>query len=112
MHLVMGNLVSNAVRHSGGHGTVLVKAVTEKGRVRFEVSDEGPGIPAEFHQAIFDKYFRLPGTPPGGAGLGLFIAKQIVQEHGGDIGVRSEPRMGSTFWFSVPMAADDRPPPE
>lgn len=104
LHLVIGNLLSNAIRHSRPRGAVRGRALVADGRVRFEVSDDGAGIPDEYHEAIFDKYFRLPGESSGGAGLGLFIAREIVQEHGGDIGVVSEPGKGSTFWFTVPIA--------
>lgn len=105
LHLVAGNLLANAIRHSPIGGTVVGRATTADGQVRFEVSDQGPGIPPEYQQAIFDRYFRLPGAPEGGAGLGLFIAREIVHQHGGEIGVRSDAGKGSTFWFTIPITA-------
>ncbi|HMG53594.1 MAG TPA: ATP-binding protein, partial [Kofleriaceae bacterium] len=69
------------------------------------VIDHGPGIAAEYHQAVFERYVRAPGAPRGGAGLGLFIAREIARAHGGEIGVDSEPGQGATFWFTVPLAA-------
>jgi signal transduction histidine kinase len=72
--------------------------------VRFEVQDDGPGIPKEHQQGLFEKFFRVPGSPAGGSGLGLFIAKGLVQAHGGAIGVESEPGHGAKFWFTVPTA--------
>jgi signal transduction histidine kinase len=104
MQLVFDNLLANAIRHSPEGGTVTVRAMATDGEVRFEVSDDGPGIPAEYHQAIFEKYFQMPDTPPGGAGLGLFIAKEIVEAHRGAIGVESEPGKGTRFWFTLPKA--------
>jgi two-component system, NtrC family, sensor histidine kinase KinB len=104
IQLVFANLVNNAVRHSRAGAAVVLRAIAQEAKARFEVVDEGPGIPREYHQAIFEKYFRMPGTPSGGAGLGLFIAKEIVESHGGEIGVISEPGKGSTFWFTVPLA--------
>jgi signal transduction histidine kinase len=70
--------------------------------VRFEVADQGDGIPLEYQGRIFDKAFQVPGADHGAAGLGLTIARDIVQAHGGDIGVESEPGQGSRFWFTVP----------
>ena len=76
--------------------------------LRFEVTDQGPGIPHEHRGALFEKFFRVPGSPSGGSGLGLFIARGIVHAHGGRIGVNSEPGKGATFWFTIP-AAPERP---
>jgi signal transduction histidine kinase len=108
IQLVFTNLLQNAIRHSPRGGTISVRAFVTNGWVRFEVSDAGPGIPKEYQQAIFEKYFQMPGAPTGGAGLGLFIAKEIVQAHGGEMGVESEPGMGSTFWFKLPVTEAER----
>jgi len=102
--LVFANLLSNAIRHSPPRGAVRVRARVDGARVRFEVADEGPGVPREYSQAIFDKYFQMPNAPPGGAGLGLFIAREIVRAHGGEIGVEDEPYGGACFWFTVARA--------
>jgi signal transduction histidine kinase len=103
--LVFANLLGNAIRHSPRDGVVRVRARADDARVRFEVADQGPGIPREYRQAIFDKYFQVPETKSGGAGLGLFIAREIVRAHGGDIGVEDEPGGGALVWFSVPRAS-------
>ena len=103
--LAFSNLLANAIRYSPSGGAVVVRAAVAGGRARFEILDRGPGVPVEFRQAIFEKYFRVPGAVSGGAGLGLFIAREIVQAHGGEIGVESEPGGGSRFWFTVPLAA-------
>jgi signal transduction histidine kinase len=78
--------------------------------VRFEVADTGEGIPQEHQQRIFEKFYRVPGSTSGTAGLGLSIAKEVVKGHGGEIGVDSEPGRGSTFWFTVPtgMKSDSK----
>jgi len=102
--LVLANLVGNAIRYGPAGGTVTVRAIPQDGVLRVEVSDEGPGVAPAHRQAIFDRYVRAPGTSPGGAGLGLFIAKEIVHAHGGEIGVDSEPGHGATFWFTVKLA--------
>jgi two-component system, NtrC family, sensor histidine kinase KinB len=100
--LVLDNLIANAIRY-GGAGEVVVRAREDGAKLRIEVVDHGPGVPAEYQQAIFDKYVRVPGAPPGGAGIGLYIAREIVRAHGGEIGVTSSPGE-TTFWFTVPLA--------
>jgi signal transduction histidine kinase len=102
--LVLANLVGNAIRYGPAGGTVAIRARPEDGVLRVEVSDQGPGVAPEHRQAIFDRYVRAPGTSPGGAGLGLFIAREIVRAHGGEIGVDSPPGHGATFWFTVKLA--------
>ena len=121
LQLVFTNLLSNALRYSPAGSEIVVRALADAdpedaspgtanghGLIRFEVCDQGPGIPVEHQEALFEKFFRVPGRPGGGAGLGLFIARGIVQAHGGRIGVSSVAGRGSTFWFTIP-AAPDRP---
>ncbi|MFL5347779.1 MAG: ATP-binding protein [Hyalangium sp.] len=103
VQLVLSNLVGNGVRHTPSGGEVTVRVTREGQRVRFEVKDTGEGIRLEEHARIFEKFYRAPGAPAGGAGLGLSIARDIVQAHGGEIGVVSEPGLGSTFWFTLPQ---------
>jgi signal transduction histidine kinase len=119
LDLVFSNLLGNAIRYSAPESEIVVRAMPEVSGapagepdasaghwIRFEVSDQGQGI-AQQHQAeLFEKFYRVPGSPPGGSGLGLFIARGIVQAHGGRIGVISEPGKGATFWFTVPAAPD------
>lgn len=105
VQLVLSNLVGNGVRHTPSGGEVSVRVTREGARVRFEVRDTGEGIPPEEQARIFEKFYRAPGAPAGGAGLGLSIARDIVQAHGGQIGVVSAPGQGSTFWFTLPQPA-------
>ena len=104
IQLVFTNLVTNAIRHTPKGGTVELKMEGVDSIVRFEVSDQGEGIPEEHQRKIFDKFFQLPGATHEGAGLGLAIAKEIVLAHRGEIGVRSAPGQGSTFWFTLPRS--------
>jgi signal transduction histidine kinase len=99
--LVFDNLVANAIRHSPKEGRIVVRARPSNGQVRFEVEDQGPGIPPEYRQRIFEKFFRMPGTKGEGIGLGLYISREIVAAHGGEMGVDSGPGGGSRFWFTL-----------
>jgi signal transduction histidine kinase len=105
LQLVFANLIANAIRHGRDGSTVTIRAVAAHELVRFEVSDQGKGVPAEYRDTIFDKYVRVPDAPPGGAGLGLFISREIVHAHGGQIGVTGAPGEGATFWFTVPQVS-------
>jgi two-component system, NtrC family, sensor histidine kinase KinB len=99
--LVFDNLIGNAIRHSPPGGRVEVRALPDGQRVRFEVQDDGPGIQPEYQQRIFEKFFRVPGTKGEGVGLGLYISREIVLAHGGDMGVDTQPGRGSRFWFTL-----------
>lgn len=106
IQLVFSNLLANAIRHSPSGTAVTVRATVVDGRARVDVIDRGPGLSPAYREAVFEKYFRLPDAPSGGAGLGLFIAREIVHAHGGEIGVESEPGQGSRFWFTLPLAPE------
>jgi two-component system, NtrC family, sensor histidine kinase KinB len=101
--LVLANLIGNAIRYGPAGGTVAVRAIAAGDTLRVEVRDEGPGVPPAYCETIFEKYVRVPGARSGGAGLGLFIAREIVRAHCGEIGVDSVPGQGATFWFTVKL---------
>jgi NtrC-family two-component system sensor histidine kinase KinB len=104
-NIVLSNLLTNAIHHSPPGGVVTISAKRADNVIEIDVRDEGPGIASEHQRAVFEPYFQAPGGHPGSAGLGLAIAKRIVEEHGGDIGVESEPARGARFWFRLPAAA-------
>jgi signal transduction histidine kinase len=107
---VVGNLLSNAIKYSPGGGTVRVTATLIGDEAWAFVRDRGLGIPADHQRQIFTKFFRGDvGRERGiaGTGLGLVLARQIVEAHGGRIGFESEAGKGSTFWFHVPAVATD-----
>ena len=99
---VLSNLVGNALKFTQPGGRVELRAVSAGEFVRFEVQDTGVGIAAEDLPRLFDAYWQARKTAHMGAGLGLSIAKGIVEAHGGRIGVQSESGAGSTFWFTIP----------
>ena len=101
--LILSNLVGNAIRHTPPGGSIEIRAKAEAGAVRFEVSDTGVGISQEYQDQVFEKFFRVPGQTGGSSGLGLTIAKNIVEAWGGRIGLESQEGQGSTFWFVIPQ---------
>ena len=100
---VLENLVSNAVKHTAPGGTIRIRAESTDGEVRIAVRDSGTGIPPENRPRLFDRFWQAVGARRGGAGLGLAIAKGIVEAHGGRIWVESQVGVGSTFTFSIPL---------
>jgi signal transduction histidine kinase len=106
--VVFSALLQNALAHTVAGGSVTVRAGLEEGRIRFSVSDTGHGIAPEHREKIFEPFYQIPGTEDlGGVGLGLAIARDVVQAHGGEINCESEGEgRGATFWFTLPAAAD------
>lgn len=99
---VFANLFSNALRYTAPGGRITISAEADERMVRFFVSDTGSGIPHQFLQRIFEHFFRVPDQKSEtGAGLGLAIAKQIVESHGGRINVESQEGKGTTFSFTL-----------
>jgi two-component system, NtrC family, sensor histidine kinase KinB len=106
---VLANLVVNAIRYTK-QGEIKISAQPRGSSVAVSVSDTGSGIPAEYLPHIFDKFVQVPGAATGGAGLGLAISRLIVEAHGGQISVQSEPSKGSTFTFTLPVWNGSVPP--
>ncbi|MFH1575349.1 MAG: HAMP domain-containing sensor histidine kinase [Candidatus Nealsonbacteria bacterium] len=105
LKLVVENFIDNAVRYTKGSGKVIVCIAPENGKLLFSCKDGGVGIPKEDEKHIFQKFFRSSNVlkyQTQGSGLGLYIAKSIVEKSGGKIGFKSEHGKGSTFWFTIP----------
>ena len=107
---VLTNLVDNAVKYSPDGGRVAVRLEPGRGRLRLVVEDEGLGIPADEHERIFEKFYRLDPNQTrgvGGTGLGLYICRALVERMGGRISLQSEEGEGSAFTVELPLAADE-----
>ncbi|HEU4980487.1 MAG TPA: HAMP domain-containing sensor histidine kinase, partial [Solirubrobacterales bacterium] len=109
---VMIGLLTNASTHTSAPGAITLRAFGGEAKsVTIEVEDTGKGIPAEEQDRVFERFYRGSGTLEGeGFGLGLSIAKRMVDVMGGEIGLRSEPGAGSTFWVRL-RAAKPTPTP-
>jgi PAS domain S-box-containing protein len=100
---VIINLLTNAIRATPTDGTVLLRGARRDAEVAFSVTDTGAGIPREYLSRIFEPFVKVANTSQAGSGLGLTIARRIVEAHGGRLTVQSEPGRGSTFTFTVPI---------
>lgn len=107
VHQVLFNLLDNAVRFTPPGGQVRVTAERHNGSVDIHVADTGPGIPPEHLPRLFERFFRVDparSRDDGGTGIGLAIARSVVEAHGGRIWADSEPGKGSVFTFELPVA--------
>jgi signal transduction histidine kinase len=106
---VLANLLSNAVKFSRAGQTVRLSCQVSQGQAVIRVSDQGCGIPEAFHSQVFERFAqadtgnqrRVKGT-----GLGLAISKELVERMQGSIGFDSTPGLGTTFWFTLPLATE------
>jgi len=107
VHQVLFNLLDNAVRFTPPGGRICVSAAGHNGSVDVEVRDTGPGIAPEHLPRLFERFYRVDtarSREEGGTGIGLAIARSVVEAHGGRIWAESEPGKGSTFTFELPVA--------
>ncbi len=107
LNQVVSNLISNAIKFSPLGAEVQVRVREVDSYIRLEVEDNGPGIPPDEIPLLFEEFTRLSNHPTGGevsSGVGLAIAKTLIEMHGGQIGVNSQVGRGSTFWFEIPAS--------
>ncbi len=106
---VITHLLSNAHKYSPAEGRIDLVLETEDHLARVSVADEGPGIPLGEQDKIWERYYRVPtievlNGSEIGLGLGLHISRTIIEQHHGRIGLQSNPGIGSTFWFTLPLS--------
>ncbi|HRO60110.1 MAG TPA: HAMP domain-containing sensor histidine kinase [Burkholderiaceae bacterium] len=103
----LANLLDNALRVTPSGGRVLVRALHDGAGVRLEVVDSGPGVLPEDQPRVFDRFFQTSRAREqrGSSGLGLAIVKRVAELHGGQVGLKSEPGHGSTFFIELPLSA-------
>ena len=106
---VMTNLLSNAIKFSPENGNIEVASSRQGDQVMISVSDQGPGVPPEYRDAIFEKFVQVESSDVlarGGTGLGLSICKSLVEHHGGAMGYEDAPSGGARLWFRLPVITE------
>jgi PAS domain S-box-containing protein len=106
---VVTNFLINALKYSPPDRPITVCVRIEHEQARVLVRDEGPGLPPEEHERVWERFYRVPGISEqggfgGGLGLGLYVCRTIIEQHGGRVGLQSMPGDGATFWFALPLA--------
>lgn len=104
--LIIENLLDNAIRYIKDKGTVEIKLKRQRNNIYFEIKDDGVGIPHQDQKYIFQKFFRAQNIlryQTQGTGLGLYIAKSIIDKAGGKVGFKSKEGKGTSFWFYLPI---------
>jgi signal transduction histidine kinase len=104
---LVDNLVGNAIKYSSDGDRIEITLDSHEQRVIMTIQDHGPGIPGDSLEKIFDRFYRVPGTKPAGAGLGLALAKEAVDWHGGCMTIDSTVGVGSTFTVDLPAHEED-----
>jgi signal transduction histidine kinase len=99
---VLRNILGNAHKYGREGGRIWVRVEDRQDDVCISVADDGPGIPAEDQERIFERFYRVSGAAASGTGLGLAIARALVELHGGRLWVESTPGAGSTFFMTLP----------
>ncbi len=112
LSMALGNIIDNAIRYNNEHGTVIISSEQEGSTIKIMIEDTGIGIPEKEKEKLFQKFYRgekAIGLQPNGSGLGLYITKNIISQHGGSIRVDSIEKRGTTFTITLPVVEDPNP---
>jgi len=109
MEHALSNLLLNAAAYTPPGSPIKIGMRAAEGRLTLTVSDRGPGLPPGDLERVFDKFYRVPGSPAGGTGLGLFITRSLVRAHGGEARAANDPAGGAVFSLELPV---EKTPPE
>lgn len=99
---ILTNLIGNAVKYTPKGGSIRVSLRHDEGSYKVAVEDTGPGVPQEMRDRIFDRYVQVGEKALGGVGIGLALARELTELHGGEIGLEVPEHGGSVFWFTLP----------
>ncbi len=102
---ILRNVLINAVRYTPPGGTIELQCNQEGGRLHVRINDSGPGIAPEDRERVFEPGYRGANVSAAGSGLGLAVVRQLTEELGGHVDVRSRPGSGATFWIDLPMVS-------
>ena len=112
MEQVVSNLIRNAAIATPANGKITIEVKPTADFFEIAILDSGPGIAEDAMTTVFERFYRAPGTPAGGLGLGLWLAKNIVELHGGKISVHNRPGSGAIFTIRLPIGQQPESPPE
>jgi two-component system sensor histidine kinase KdpD len=104
---VLSNLIENATKYTPPQTEISVSVKLVGEEVRVEVADRGPGMPTEELHKVFDPFYRIKGSRTSGTGLGLAVARGLVEAHGGRIWAENRPDGGAKFVFTLPVVASE-----
>lgn len=108
--MVVSNLLSNAVKYTPSGGRIEMRATADDSTVTITVDDSGPGIPEEFRERVFERFFRVDTAPASGVGIGLYIARQVIEAHGGTVRCGVSPLGGARFTVTLPTEKRGKSP--
>jgi signal transduction histidine kinase len=101
---VLINFLTNAIKYSEEHSKIIIRIRKVEKSLEYSVSDQGVGIEKAYLSKIFDRFYKVPGSHKVGSGLGLSISKEFIEAMGGTIAVESTPKIGSRFYFNLPLS--------